>query len=327
VAHHAAKEVALSVGFSELESEEIALAVSELATNQIKHAVGGSIVIEPLTGDRMGIRVDAVDAGPGIADVEAALSDGYSTAGSLGLGLGSVNRLMDVMEIHSQPGQGTRVTCQRWLKPKPQAFMSSMIDIGVATRPLPGMGVNGDAFVVKQWPEHALVGVIDGLGHGQYANLAAEKARQYVETHADQPLAAIFRGTARACLATRGVVMSLASFDLPENSPEMRFSFGSIGNIEVRLLGSSEQAFFNLRRGVVGANAPNVVVTEHGWSEGNLLILHSDGLSTHWEPGDFPNLFVSPANQVAQELLARLAKEEDDATVMVVKAFRKDRIR
>jgi anti-sigma regulatory factor (Ser/Thr protein kinase) len=327
VAHHAAKEVAVLVGFDELESEEIALAVSELASNQLKHAQRGTIVIESILGERSGVRVEAVDAGSGIADIEAAFSDGFSTAGSLGLGLGSVNRLMDDLDIQTEPGQGTRITCQRWLRPKPQAVIESLLEIGVATRPLSGVGVNGDAFVVKQWPGHALVGVIDGLGHGQYANLAAEKARQYVETHADQPLAALFRGTARACLATRGVVMALASFYTMGSSTGINFSFASIGNIEVRLLGSPEPAFFNLRRGVVGANVPNVVVTEHTWTQGELLILHSDGLTSHWDPIDYPILFTSPASQAAQELLTHLAKEDDDATIMVIKAVRKDRTR
>jgi anti-sigma regulatory factor (Ser/Thr protein kinase)/serine/threonine protein phosphatase PrpC len=343
VAHHAAKEMAVWIGFDEQEAEEIAIVISELASNQFTHAQGGTIRIEPAGGEQPGIQVEAVDSGPGIANVEQALADGFSTAGGLGLGLGSVNRLMDQLEIASQPGQGTQISCTRWLRPKYQGISSLELDIGVASRPFPGMVVNGDAFVVKQWDGHALVGVIDGLGHGQYANLAAETARRYVETHADQPLDALFRGTARACLATRGVVMALAHFDILGQNPEtnmspegmdptkkpvapIKFSFASLGNIEVRLIGSPEPVYFNLRRGVVGLNAPNAVVTRHAWTEECILILHSDGLTTHWQPKEFPNLSISSAGQLAQELINSLAKEEDDATVIVVKTGRKDRI-
>ncbi len=342
-AQHAAKEVARSVGFNDQESEEIALVVGELASNQVKHANGGTVTIKLIQEDSPGVQIEAMDDGPGIENIDQALSDGFSTAGSLGLGLGSINRLMDQVDVQSQPGQGTRITCKRSLRILRQGISPLPLDIGVATRPLLGMSVNGDGFVVKHWQDHALIGVIDGLGHGQFAHLAAEMARQYVETHADQSLDALFRGTARACLATRGVVMALARFEFLENytssgdladsndvlltpAPKPRFFYASIGNIEVRLLGSSEPVFFNLRRGVVGSNTPNVVVTEHSWKKDNILIIHSDGLTTRWHPKNFPNLPLSPASELAQELLNSLSKQDDDATVIVIKNGRKEGI-
>jgi anti-sigma regulatory factor (Ser/Thr protein kinase) len=340
-AHHAAKGVAASIGFAENECEEIAIAVSELASNQVKYARGGSVMIAALPGDPPGIQVEATDAGPGIADIEEALADGFSTGGGLGLGLGAVNRLMEVVEIHSQPGQGTQIVCKRWLRPglQPGPFRSPL-EIGVATRPYLGLEINGDAFVVKQWAEGALVGVIDGLGHGQLAHLAAETARQYVDTHADQPLGELFRGAGRACLATRGVVMALARFTfgipLPDANTSSRerissnawvplkFSFASLGNIEARLLGSPEPADFQIRRGVVGGTAPNAIVTEHTWNQNCVLILHSDGLSTRWRAEDFPSIPQAAPAALARELLASLGKEDDDATVLVVKGLEKE---
>jgi hypothetical protein len=93
------------------------------------------------------------------------------------------------------------------------------MEFGVATRPRTFGAVNGDAFVVKPWARSVLAGIIDGLGHGQFAHRAAQTARQYVESHFDQPLDQIFRGTGRACRATRGVVMALARFDcLPKST-------------------------------------------------------------------------------------------------------------
>ena len=133
-------------------------------------------------------------------------------------------------------------------------------------------------------PRARLVGVIDGLGHGQFAHRAAQTARQYVENHFDLPLDQIFRGVGRACRATRGVVMALARFDWGQG----RLAFASVGNIAVRVFPRAEPFHFVIRRGVIGLNAPSAVVTEHPWSPDQVLVLHSDGVATHWGWKDFP---------------------------------------
>jgi serine/threonine protein phosphatase PrpC len=175
--------------------------------------------------------------------------------------------------------------------------------------------VNGDAFIVLQWAESALVGIIDGLGHGQFAHLAAQAARQYVENHFDLPLDQVFRGVGRACRATRGVVMALARFDWGRG----RLAFASVSNIAVRIFPHSRPFPFTIRRGVIGLNAPDAVVTEHPWPLDHILVLHSDGVATHWGWEDFPGWVDRPAAAMAQELLRAKAKDEDDATVIVVR--------
>ncbi len=315
-ARRAARTTAATLGFLPAVAEEIALAVTELATNLVRHAAGGTLALTPLSRDgRVGLEIESVDHGPGIADVERALGDRYSTAGSRGTGLGAVNRLMDELDIASRPGSGTRVVCRRWRRDHDLSARVCPLDAGVATRARQMSSANGDAFVVKQWAESLLVGVIDGLGHGPVANRAARAAQGYVESHFDLPLDQIFRGAGRACRATRGVVMALARFDWGRN----RLAFASVGNIEVRVFPLSRTFNFSVRRGVVGLNAPSAVVTEHPWPPGHVLVLHSDGLATHWGWKDFPGLPDRAAPAIAQELLRRLAKEDDDATVIVVK--------
>ena len=136
-----------------------------------------------------------------------------------------------------------------------------------------------------------------------------------MESHFDLPLDQIFRGVGRACRATRGVVMALARFDWGQG----RLAFASVGNIEVRVFPGSKQFSFSIRRGVLGLNAPNALVTEHPWPPDHMLVLHSDGLRTHWNWKDFPGVTELPAQDLAQELLRSLAKDEDDATVVVVR--------
>lgn len=322
VARRAAQALATAIGFAEQGSEEVALAVSELATNLVKHARGGSLTLTSLVdGERVGMQVTSQDRGPGIVDVEQALTDGFSTVGSLGYGLGAVNRIMDEFDITSRPGEGTHIVGRRWVRLTGLRALPHPLDCGAATKAHPLMTVNGDAFVLKQWSEGALVGVIDGLGHGQFAHRAAQAAWQYVESHFDQPLDMLFRGVGRACQATRGVVMALARFDVRPPLAVAQFTFASLGNIEARLCGSSQPANFMVRRGVIGLHAPRPVITEHHWEPGNVLILHSDGVATHWRWENFAHLARASATVIARQLLRTLARDNDDATVVVVKGI------
>jgi serine/threonine-protein kinase RsbT len=109
-----ARTLATSLGFSLEESESLALAVSELGTNLIRYATNGHIDVSTINdGSAVGVVVECRDGGPGIVDTEAALRDGFSTAGGLGAGLGGVRRLMDDFHIASGPG-GTTIVCHKW---------------------------------------------------------------------------------------------------------------------------------------------------------------------------------------------------------------------
>jgi serine/threonine-protein kinase RsbT len=107
--------MANELGFSSGEATLIATAISELARNIVSYARKGQITLKMVNGlNRQGIAVIASDDGPGIADIRQALRDGFSTSGSLGLGLPGVRRLMDEFDITSQPGQGTVVAVKKW---------------------------------------------------------------------------------------------------------------------------------------------------------------------------------------------------------------------
>jgi len=109
------REVAAEAGFQFTDLAIIATAISELARNIVRYAKRGEIIVEPAaSGGKRGIRVVARDDGPGIRDIERAMQAGYSTSGSLGLGLPGVRRLMDAFDIASQVGRGTVVTIEKW---------------------------------------------------------------------------------------------------------------------------------------------------------------------------------------------------------------------
>jgi serine/threonine-protein kinase RsbT len=115
LARQEGRAMAAELGFSSGDATLIATAISELARNIVTYARKGEIVLKGIHGSTwVGMLVVASDNGPGIPDITQALRDGFSTSGSLGLGLPGVRRLMDEFEIVSQPGRGTTVRAKKW---------------------------------------------------------------------------------------------------------------------------------------------------------------------------------------------------------------------
>ena len=106
------RTLATEAGLSLVDQTKVITAASELARNALDYGGGGSVVVEVI--DQMGVRLTFEDKGPGIADVEAALKDGFSTGKGMGLGLGGAKRLSNEFSIASKPGEGTKIIIARW---------------------------------------------------------------------------------------------------------------------------------------------------------------------------------------------------------------------
>lgn len=315
VASRQAYELAVQIGFPDVAALEIELVVRELAANLITHAGGGRLhCYADAEQGRSGITVESLDAGPGIRDPELAIEDGFSTAeGSLGCGLGTVNRLMDRLDVEGIADRpGTRIRASRWVDPVPDPA-STAFDVGVASRPHPGLRVNGDAFVIKRQGGRLLACVIDGLGHGPFAHKAAQKAQSFTEDHWEEPFENLFRGVARNCRGTRGVVMTAVRFDADAGTVTMT----GIGNVEAHLHGFGALRL-QIRRGVLGGNAPRPVITEAPLPRPSVVLLHSDGISSRNGWGQEQVRCVSEsATESAWRLLRERSRDNDDATVLV----------
>lgn len=112
---HAVRKCAVDAGLSLIEQTKVVTAASELARNMVDYGGGGEVTIETIDdGLRKGVRLAFEDHGPGIADIDQAMKDGFTTGNGMGLGLGGARRLSNEFEIRSTPGQGTRVVITRW---------------------------------------------------------------------------------------------------------------------------------------------------------------------------------------------------------------------
>jgi serine/threonine-protein kinase RsbT len=108
------REVSAKLGFTLVDQTKVVTAASELARNTLNYGGGGFMVLETLNGPRVGLKLTFEDHGPGIANVELALRDGFTTGSGLGLGLGGAKRLVNEFQVDSRVGEGTKVTITRW---------------------------------------------------------------------------------------------------------------------------------------------------------------------------------------------------------------------
>jgi len=115
LARQKVRQWAMEMKFTLVDQTKLVTAASELARNALEHGKGGQMVIEQVENSvKNGLKLVFEDQGPGIPDIEAALRDGFTTGGGMGLGLGGSKRLVNDFQVESQPGKGTRVTVVRW---------------------------------------------------------------------------------------------------------------------------------------------------------------------------------------------------------------------
>ena len=114
LARQTGRALAAELGFSSCDQTLVATAISEIARNIINYANKGELLLSVVKNGRSGISITASDEGPGIRNLEQALQNGYSSSGSLGLGLPGAKRMMDEFEIESQPGKGTTIRMKKW---------------------------------------------------------------------------------------------------------------------------------------------------------------------------------------------------------------------
>lgn len=314
-ARRQAVALATAQGLGPSDAGRIALVVTEAATNVLKHAGKGQVLLRPLreAADRPGVEVLALDRGPGMADVARCMQDGYSTAGSPGTGLGAMSRLASTLEIYSAPSRGTALLA-RVLPQGAVPAAAGPLAVGTIGVPAPGETVSGDDWSMLRSGDRALVLVADGLGHGSLAAKAASEAVRLFEASGHLPLEEMFRAIHGALAATRGAAVSIAELDA--GAREVRFA--GVGNVTGFLAWPGGSRSMVTHSGTVGGHFGRARALSYTWGTGSLLVMHTDGLNSHASLDAYPGLLARHPTLVAAVLYRDFARGRDDATVVVV---------
>lgn len=305
-ARRTATRIAEDLRFDETAAGKAALIATELSTNLVKHGGGGSILFVA----NHALTIIAIDRGPGISNVNAAMRDGYSTAGSPGTGLGAIHRAADLVDVYSFANQGTAVLCRIGATP------ATALQIGGVCVPKPGEEVAGDAWVSYMTRDTATIALVDGLGHGPLAATAANAAVRTIGVNSDAPLERILADMHNALRPTRGAAVGIARI----HTAVGRLDFAGVGNIAGGAFASEVTRRVVSIPGIVGHEMRKVQTFSYPFDESTVLMLHSDGISSSWNLAAYPGLTQHDPALIAAVLYRDYGRNTDDATVVVVKA-------
>jgi anti-sigma regulatory factor (Ser/Thr protein kinase) len=315
-------ELSARHGFGEEASGRVAIVATELATNLVKHGGGGQIVggvFDDRPGEA-GIELIGIDKGTGIADIGAALSDGVSTAGTAGNGLGAIKRQSNSFEIFSQVGQGTIVVSRLLASPgyaKKGLPISDPRPAAISV-PYPGETVCGDGWAARASGSVQTIMVIDGLGHGPDAAKVSTEALRLFDRYWSEEPAEIIRCFHAGLRSTRGGAVAVARID-----PQAKcVTYSGVGNISGAIcLSTGETRRMMSYNGTIGHNARNVQQLQYSLDrpEETMVVMHSDGIGTSWSAGAYPGLIGRPPILLASVLYRDFCRGRDDATILVAR--------
>ena len=306
--------LARSIGVDPDAADRLGLASTEAATNLVKHAQNGAILLAPLqAGECCGVEVIAFDSGPGMSNVAGCMRDGHSTAGSPGLGLGSISRIASNLDIYSRQQAGTVLRFEVWKGARTPA-PTSMTYGGVSV-PKPGESACGDAWSARQFGrEHRLL-VADGLGHGPQAALAALTAIRVADEHPALGPAELLQCLHEALRSTRGAAAALGVVAADTG----RGAYAGVGNIRGFAPGPAGMRHLVSHNGTLGQQVRKFQAFEFELPAGGVLVMHSDGIGSHWNFDAYRGIERHHPAVIAAAIYRDHARGSDDATVAVLR--------
>jgi anti-sigma regulatory factor (Ser/Thr protein kinase) len=303
-----AQVIAERLGFSAPRVGQLAIAVTEAASNLHKHAEQGLLLLcVNRDGPQPGIDLVTIDAGPGVRDVSAAVRDGHSTAGTLGIGLGAIQRLADFSDLYSRPGQATALVARFGAVPPRPPWGAGLL------RPITGEIECGDAYGAVQADGAVTAVLCDGLGHGPLAAAAAaEGVAAVLEDPAGEP-AAVLERVHRRMSGTRGGAVGIVRVD------GRLARFAGLGNVAASIVSGGQRKSMISLPGIAGHQARAIRQFEYEVPPGAAVVLHSDGISSRWEAAALPGIAARDPLLIAAVLLAAAGVHRDDAGILVLK--------
>jgi anti-sigma regulatory factor (Ser/Thr protein kinase) len=310
----AARDLADRLGFNEADSYRAGLVATELATNLVKHARAGEVLLRMTPGADAEIEILAIDKGPGMANLSASFEDGRSTAGTTGIGLGAIRRMSDEFDIYSGVPHGTVVMAR--IRPKAAVRRPVVFDISGVSVAKTGESECGDAWTLAVANDGFSALLADGLGHGHFAAQAASAAVVAAGLGSGRGgCARTLRAVHDGLRHTRGAAAAIVELTLARRV----LTFAGVGNIAAAIVnnGSVRQAVSH--NGTLGHEARVFREYSYPWDKDSLLIMHSDGLGTHWSLATYPGLQMRHPAVIAGVLYRDFNRGRDDVTVVVMR--------
>ncbi|AWY44344.1 ATP-binding protein [Pseudomonas putida] len=308
-ARRIAQQLAEKNGFDSVDAGRVALVATELASNILKHANRGELHLRvlPRVGGA-GIEMLAVDRANGF-DLQACLTDGFSTGGTQGIGLGAVSRQTEVFDVYADSRGAVLLT-----RLYPRLDKARDLRIGISQHSLHNDPSCGDIWHLAFDGPRISVLVIDGLGHGEEAERAARAGEK---AFALAPFAApvlVLEDLHLAMIGTRGGAVAIAQIDTACDT----LTFIGIGNIGASLVAVDKSRGLASHPGIVGGQYRKAQAFDYAQVNGQLLIMYSDGLQSRWNLQDYPGLVHRHPAVIAAVLHRDFCRGRDDVTVLVI---------
>lgn len=317
-ARRAALQCAMEAGLGETSSGHAALVATELATNLLKHAEGGAILVGLDESQPRTVAIVSIDRGRGLVNLAAAMQDGFSTAGSAGTGLGAVQRASSTFDVYAVPGHGTTVLCR-------VGEGAGRSGVGVAAPRMTVGGIcvpkhteeqAGDAWVANVGRDVVTITVADGLGHGPAAATASSAAMRIVSERPDDSVERMLQDAHGGLRPTRGAAVAISRIHLSAG----RADFAGVGNIAGTIITDESMRKMVSLPGIVGHEMRRAQSFSYPWLASSVLVMQSDGVSASWNAAHYPGLMQHEPALIAAVLYRDHCRGNDDATVVVARA-------
>lgn len=299
------------IGFDEVRSGELALLATESSRNVLLHGGGGHVAISALRREGGALaQILAMDQGKGIPNLAEAMADGFSTAGTMGGGMGAMKRIANNLEIFTGR-HGTIILMEVGDAPAP-----APLKVAGLAAPYPGERVCGDAWTMHESPERLSVLLTDGLGHGRDAAEASQEAVATFQKRQDRKPGEILSYLHDSLRKTRGAVAAVAEI----RPHEGLLTFAGIGNISASVITGGASRSLVSHNGTLGMVTSRIQEFQTAWTQDSILVMHSDGVQSKWDLSSYAGLVVRHPAIIGAALLRDFRRQRDDASVVVVKA-------
>ncbi|MET0394808.1 MAG: SpoIIE family protein phosphatase [Chitinophagaceae bacterium] len=312
------KKIAQSIGFTTRRLAEVEIIVAEMTSNLSKHSTqGGQLLVKEIAGNQpSGIEIICIDNGPGMVMPARMLEDGVSTSNTLGQGLGAIRRLSDEFDLYSRKDWGTILLARVFVQKKQVSAGKKTMGVNVVMLAKTGEEACGDNWTTIRKGNQLKLALLDGLGHGPNAALAAEKGVEAFHQYGTDLPNEQLKNIHAAIRKTRGAVIGIAHIDFTNR----QLLYSGVGNISGKLFSAGKLRPCMSYNGIVGHTIPGTINNYvFVWEKNDMLILHSDGLSGRWDLQKYPQITRHDGSILAAALYKDHCRGNDDVTIAVTR--------